>query len=493
MSEALDIRFFESMEPDSPSLSISVQSALNCIPRKKGYQSMPSLLSYTNPMSTRCLGAASFKNETGGSHTYAGDVGSGSGTGNLYRLIDQTWTDSSRATGYSDAAKKWEFAQSGQFVVGTNFMDWPQKITMGGTIFADLTTDFKAKSVAKVRNFLMFGNLEDAVDGTKSSRVRWSAFDNIDSYTVDPATQSDFQDLETAGGEVRKVIGGEYAMIFCERSIWRANYTGDAAVFQIDEIDPGIGTVAQGSVVQHGSNIYFWAEDGFRVTNGGPSVRIGAEQVNRQVQKDLDASNIDRIQGAVDIRSGIVYWAFPSDGNSDGGPNRVVVYNPTTDKFAFAEDTVDILFQAATPSTSLEGLDALYATLEDIPGSLDDAVWAGGAFQLAAINSAFEGCFYTGTARGATIITGETQFFMGRQTFIAGIRPLVDGGSMLIRLGTRRNLDDPVAWTDFSAKEVDGMHGFRSSSRYIRFEIQISGEFTEGIGLIPYGGEAGGR
>jgi hypothetical protein len=82
---------------------------------------------------------------------------------------------------------------------------------------------------------------------------------------------------------------------------------------------------------------------------------------------------------------------------------------------------------------------------------------------------------------------------MGRQTFIAGIRPLVDGGSMLIRLGTRRNLDDPVAWTDFSAKEVDGMHGFRSSSRYIRFEIQISGEFTEGIGLIPYGGEAGGR
>ena len=493
MSEALDIRFFEAMEPDSPALAISVEEATNCVPRKNGYQSMASLLPYTDAMSTRCIGAASYKDQNSDAHTYAGDKGSGAGTGNLYRLVDGNWTDSSRATGYSDAASKWEFSQSGQFVIATNFLDNPQYITMGGTAFADLTSAFKARTVAKVREFLMFGNLDDAVDGIKSSRIRWSAFGDITDYNVSPATQSDYQDLETSGGQVLRVIGGEYATVFCEHSIWRANYTGDATVFQIDEIDPGVGTIAAGSVVQHGANIYFWSEDGFRVTNGGPSVRIGAEQVNRKIKEQLDDSYTDRITGSLDIGSGLIHWAYPANGNSEGTPNKTIIYNPTIDKFSFAEDTVNILFQAATPATSLEGIDSLYSSLESIPGSLDDGVWSGGSFQLGAINSDNKGCFYTGPARDAKIITGETQFFTGRQSFIGGIRPIVDGGSMLIRVGHRRNITDGVSWTDYSASEIDGLHNFRISGRYHRFEIQISGEFKEGIGLVPYGAAAGGR
>jgi hypothetical protein len=192
----------------------------------------------------------------GNSFNYAGDIS------DLYRLADTTWTNATRATSgnYSVAEEDfWEFAQWGERVLATNFVNDIQAITAGASNFATLAgTPPKARHMAVVRDFLVLGNVTDYSTGASvANRVHWSGFNNIETYEPAAATQADYQDLQGSGGHVQKVVGGEYGIIFQERSIWRMTYVGSPLVFQFDEVERGRGTPVPGSVVNYGSTIFY--------------------------------------------------------------------------------------------------------------------------------------------------------------------------------------------------------------------------------------------
>ena len=116
---------------------------------------------------------------------------------------------------------QWEFIRWRNQMFATNYTDDPQQITLGGALFADLTTDLRIKHWAVVRSFVMAGWTEDAIDGDVPWRVRWCAFNDPTDWTPAPSTLSDYEDL--AQKKIQRVFGGEQAIIMHDTAITRAH------------------------------------------------------------------------------------------------------------------------------------------------------------------------------------------------------------------------------------------------------------------------------
>ena len=347
--------------PDQPPLdNAGVVTANNVFPAVKGYKPIPALEAVSDALDNYARGAITVKDSTGASFTLAGDEKK------LYQLNSTAWLDKSGTPYTSIDGDLWEFVKWKDKVLATNFTDKIQTITIGGASFADLVAEPRARHIAVVRSFVVVGDTFDSSDGNVPFRIRWSAIKDETDWTVAPATLSDFQDLESSGGIVKRIMGGEIGVIFQEKSIWRMTFIGSPSVFQFDEVLPARGTLASGSVIQVGDDIYFLAQDGFYVINNGVQVTpIGFEKVDRTFFADLDEVNVGRMTGASDPLTKRVFWAYPGAGNTGGLPNKVLIYDWGLQKWSMMEDDVELFSQQAIAGTSLDNLDtfALGATI----------------------------------------------------------------------------------------------------------------------------------
>ena len=112
---------------------------------------------------------------------------------------------------------------------------------------------------------------------------------NAETWTPSQATQADFQDLPD-GGYVMGLVGGEYGVVFQERSIKRMTYVGVPLVFQFDEVARGIGTPAEGSVARYEDMAFFLSDEGFYVLSGAQQLRgIGQNKIDRYFWNDVNS------------------------------------------------------------------------------------------------------------------------------------------------------------------------------------------------------------
>ena len=327
-------------------------SIVNALPGVSSYRPFPSFVPVTDALDARPRGAIEAVDNDGNIFNYAGDATK------LYQRAGKSWNDVSKMGGYSNgSADRWEFARWKNKVLATNFADDPQQITMGGANFTDLTTDFKARHIAIIREFVFFGNTDDGVDGEVRNRVRWSAFNDETDYTPDPTTGSDARDL-TSGGAIQRIVGGEYGVIVSETSTFRVTWAGAPVWFQVDEVLPGVGTLCPGSVAQLGNTVFFISEQGFVALTGGTGAAYpGSGKVDRFIRNDLDISNAHRVSSVADPQSGRIFWAYPGSGNSDGRPNKIIVYDINLNRWGYAELETELLWRQSGVATSMEELD----------------------------------------------------------------------------------------------------------------------------------------
>lgn len=505
MRKLLDLQFGAYL-PDQPDFgNAGLESAFNVLPRARGYDSLPSLTPYgTTGLPSRPMGAFSAKDAGDNSYIFAGTAEA------LWSLSGNVWADISRVATPYVSTTRWDFTRFGPLVIAASLENEPQSIDLGAGNFDDLTTtDVKGASIATVRSFVVLGDVDD-VDGHTPWRVRWGPLGNpAGDWTPDPATLADFQDLPSIGGRVQKVVGGEYGLIFRERAVHRMTFIGAPAVWQFDEIDPEIGTLAYGSVVQHGPRVFFFSEDGVRMTSGDASQAVGEEQVDRTLLADLDGAYLDRVTGAVYTDEQIILWAYPGAGNMGGQPNKLLIYNYAIGKWATGDEAVEILFQAAAPFRSIDGFDddpayggtqtpPVYASIDDIPGSLDDHIWSGGSFEIGALNSTFDLSFFTGVSRPAVFESSEYQMTPGRRTFVSEMRAQINSpdatpGGIGVQIGQRSDQSDPVVWSSTYKPAFGGFIPSRVDDRYIRFRVMADNGFKDAVGLAVYGEPSGGR
>lgn len=449
----------------------------NAVPALNSYQPIGTLTAATDALTARPRGAIEALDAASNVFQYAGDETK------LYSLVGSSWEDVSNGTYTTGLEEVWEFARWKEKIIATNFSDNPQQITFGGANFSDLTTELRARHIAIVRDFVVFGNTFDGSDGTVRDRVRWSAINDETDYTVSPNTLSDFRDLK-AGGGIQQVVGGEYGVICAERSTWRMTWVGSPTVFQIDEVLPGVGALASGGVVQLGNSVFFPSEQGFIELTGGTQHRfIGAGKVDQFFRNDLDEDFLYRMSSVADPKSGKIYWAYPGAGNVAGRPNKIIVYDRNFDKWGLVEEEVELLWRSGGVATTLEELDAFSSSIDALTISLDSSQWKGGAPLLSAFDATFKKANFSGVPMTAVIETKEVEFNAGHRTRVNAFTPIVDGGTVTAKVGTRNRQVDTFSFGSVLNQSNSGRFTTRENARFHRFQLTISEDWKDAIGV----------
>ncbi len=452
--------------------------ALNVVPlTTQSYGPFATLLPYTAAMATRCKGAITAKDVDGDISYFAGIAAAIN-----HLKSDQTWEDYSKSGGYALGAEDfWYFLQYGNRIVAVSNSNPIQTFLLGtDIIFSDLSaTAPQAAYASIIRDFLMVGNTYFSGD-TVPNMVWWSAIDDPTSWPAVGSTaaievQSDNQQLPE-GGAVQGIvgsIGGADGAVFMEEAIYRITYVGSPVIFQFDRVEKQHGTRIPGSIVNVGNFAFYLGVDGFYAFDGTNSTPIGAQKVDKSFYKDFDQNNFFNVVSAADVINKQVMWAYPGVGNSNGVPNKMLVYNWITNRWTLVEQEIEYFFRAYTQGYTLDQLDA-FGTIDTLPYSLDSRIWAGGTILLSGFDSAHKLGNFAGDNLAATIETADIDSQGGQRVFVSGIRPIVDTSGVTAAVGYRDNLSDPVSYTTPTSPGSDAYCPQRISRRFVRAQVNIA-------------------
>jgi hypothetical protein len=231
--------------------------------------------------------------------------------------------------------------------------------------------------------------------------------------------------------------------------------------------------------------VYAWTNQGFlAITFGTGYEPIGAGRVDQYLFNDLDDSYRYRMSAVSDPRAGRIFWAYPGAGNDSGQPNRIVCFDKNFNKWSIIDEDVDLLWQASGIGTTLEGLDSFSSSIDDLLVSLDSSQWKGGGASLfGAFDTDFKHGFYDGSPKTATLETREVEINEGQQTTVNSYRPLVDGGSFTSCIGSRNSQTEERTYTTPRSPTSTGRVTERKNARYHTFKMDVSGEWSDVIGI----------
>ena len=443
------------------------------------YGPLGELTELAGSMGANCVGIGSAKSNAGDFLTFGGT------TSALYRLqTTNSWLNVSKPGGYSlGASDRWRSAAFGNtFVfaggVDTNMQAYDLALS---SAFADLSgTAPRAKYPAVVGNFLMVANTWDGTDGYLRNRVWWSAIGNAASWpspgTDAAATvQSGRAELRD-GGDIQGIlpgIGGADAAIFGETRIWRVSYEGPPTVFRFDVVERARGVYAPGSLISNGKIAYYLGEDGLYAFDGVQSVPIGAGKVDRWFLNDLDDSARDRITAAQIPDQKIILWSYPGTGWDGTRSNRVLAYNWVSQQFTELSANAELIATARSPGYTLESLDSLGYTLDDLPFSLDSRVWAGGAPIVALFVGGGMYSLSGSQKLQATLKTNEFSGQNGGRMFVSGVLPYTDASDVTAAISFKHSEFDAETVSTYRGPGADRVIPFRHPARRASLNFRV--------------------
>lgn len=455
---------FKEWLPDLPDLgNPGLTEAQNVIPAAGTYESFYPLTGTDTAAPARPIGAR------WSSDTFFGGLYLGTST-QLYRYIS-AYTALSAST-YNSSADYWRFAEYEGLMVATNFFDAPQAHTVGAsTAFTALATSGTAPTaqhVGVVGQFVVLGNLKDG-SGSYPSRVQWSGIDAPRSWPTPNsdtaiAQQSGSQDLNYSLGEVMGVFGGDqFGVIMQQGGLTRMTYVGPPAVWSFDEYDQGHGLLFPNSPVQIGDLIYYASPAGFCVTDGVNVVPIGLEKVDRYFREQVNFGFKFQVYGAADYKKQVIYWSYCSRTSGSAIPDQVLIYHWAEKRWSRASNTHTVLVSPRHRLNSLESPRPIQAF-----------------FSLNTLGS------FSGTPGTAVLTSAELEPNAGGFATVQGIKPLIDVtlNAVTVAMGTRNDQGGAVSYTaEQTANSRSGFANFRTSAKYHRARLTISGTFNAAQGL----------
>lgn len=470
---------FSEYAPDQPVFegqSISVENVLALT--ANSYGPVKAFTTQGTALTNRCQGAGSFRGPDGVIGNYAGDLGK------LYKWNGTTWVDISRLAGgaYATAAiDGWSFAQFGDYCVACNGLDATQYILISvSTNFAALAGAPVARFAATVRDFMVLGRLAGL------NKVRWSAINDVTAWTIG-INQADEQSFPE-GGRVMGLGGGRYMIVFLETSVQRGTYVGPDLIFQFESISQERGCAAEGSVASFEDTAFFLAGDGFfMIPPAQGMVPIGDQKVDRWFWNNVNQTYLYRITATIDPKAKLYLVAFPSTSSADGTPDTILAYNWTIGRWSRISQSLDFLAPMRTNlGYTLDSLDTLYPNLDTMPYSLDSALFMGSPLgKVAGFGTDKKVGFFEGANMAATIDTEEYQLSEGRRSLVRWTKPMIDGGTLTVGLGTRNLPNEAVAFGSDIAVNGSGMAPQRCDARYHRARVKVAaaGTWTHAQGV----------
>lgn len=473
------------------------------------YRPLSGLTAYKtgSALAGTCIGARGYWSSSGDVYIFAGDEF------DLYKLTSRYPAVVSKSGGYSPSIEDgWQFEQFGDYIVAVNGSENPQVYQMGtSSVFADLGgSPPTSRAVWRVTNQLCLAN---------NRTVSVSGFNDITDWTYATATQGVQVDIDGRVGNVQTGVGGEVGLIFGERGIVRQTYVGPPTTFQLDTIEFRHGAISREAVSQYGRQTFFVSETGFLVTDSITTTPIGINRVDNWFASNLNYAARHKVCTGIDYARKLWVIAFPTGGNLL--PNHLLIYSMADNRWTHDDIETQMLFEMPREGVSVDDADAILAlegttVADEITTSVDDPQWRETRVQVAAVDSTGTVSTFEGSARPATISSGEMEPTKLRQTLIDEVWPEIDitstnvHGFVVQRDRTPTNLtwgDSNLIWgtsslywggvsTASTSSDMNtfGFCPFRTSARYFRIGIEVDAgtNWTEATG-ITWRGSAGGE
>lgn len=477
---------------DNPGLSY----ALNVVPKNGVYAAYRPMSGIGTALSERPRGAIAVRDTAGNAFFYVGSATK------LSVRNGTSWTDKSGAAYTTASESYWRFVQFDELVIATNYEDVPQAIDAGDAgNFADLAltgTAPRARQIGKIGRHVFLGDTFDGTNGAVPYRVQWPRIDDPTEWPVPnssdaAAKQAGEQFLNSAFGAVTGIFGNDqFGVIFQQSGITRATYVGGNLVYQFDEIEDSRGCPYPNAIVTDGKLCYFPSADGFYVTDGVSVTPIGYAKFDQFFSQAMDNSYKYRAYGALEKESSLIYWSYPGVGSSAGTPNSLIAYNVRENRASPAADAMEVLVSGLTSGYTLDQLDSLFGSLDEVMPSLDSDFWKGGNEIVVGFDSSYKLGTLSGEPGTAILDVQEAELNPGLMTHIEGVKAVVDSSDLTVALGTRGNLSDAVTYSsDVAPTARTGFSDFRSESRYIRARVKIGGDFSAAQGVLYQSQPAG--
>ena len=492
--------------------------ARNVVPIGGGYGPLAGLSNVTGAtaLSAYARGAIGGTDFATNAYNFAGDKTK------IYKVTTDGSIDISRTAGYDCGNENyWDFAVFGESCIASNFVDPMQYFNLrdfsATAKFKDLRDLPNAPAVPRARhlavidNFLVAGNIFDSINGLQTDAISWSTVNNPLSWPkrgtdLAVSSLSDAQRLEGSGGHINAVVAGsEVGAIFQERAVWRMEFVGGDVVFALRRVEPNRGLLIPRLAVPIGRYVFYCSEDGFYLFDYTSSKPIGKDRVNKEFLSDIDEEFFYRVSAKRDPDETRLYVLYPGQGNVNGTPNKMIIYDWVLDQFSDAEVTADVLTWfypegahldvADNPPDDPDQLEGI-PDEEDPPGdeSFDDRSTPVGAGVLAAYDSSNILSSFTGDNLVGRIETGDIEVHPGSRSLVTSVRPLVDATDVTVQVAglSRRPRPDVVLTYGRAARQEDhGACSVRVDGRYHRIRVNLPSSFENAVGCDISGRPSG--
>lgn len=442
------------------------------------YLPIPSLLPFGGgtPLPGPCVGLCAARTSDGRWQIYAGTR-----TG-LFKFASGGWIDVSRTAGgpYNVPIDDlWSFAQFGDHLVAVQIGDVPQELNIKtGTNFAALGGSPPiAHKVTQVGDFLVLSGLKEGQtlsDGTVTNQrqIIWCSVNNVTGWTIG-TNLCDMQEFPD-GGPVQGVAGGEIGYVVQDRAIRLMQFLpGDTnTIFSFTRVVQDRGSISEFGYTTVANVLYFLAEEGFYALSGAQLNPIGNEKVNEWFLKNADPGRRNLVQ-AITAQKPWVAWASHSS-SSVQQYDLIIMYNWALDRWAHMTEFAQMWATLASAGLDLDTDDPSDPDDPDLDSNsqpLDSFVYEAGRPLVCAVDINGFLCTLNGPNLQATLESAELHLAPGQRAFVNEVYPLIDAPEVVISVGIRERLQDPVVWTPPQSLEVTGSATVQTSSRLHRFKM----------------------
>ncbi len=388
--------------------------------------------------------------------------------GDWYKLAsDYSWTSLGGTFNCTDG-DDWSSLQFGKYALGTNTTDGLQAYDIeSGSSFTAIADAGDPRFVFSCANFIIGLDCLDSTGNRNNQLIKTSGFNDHTNWTSDGADNQPLPD----GGELRfgADLKNNTALILQERAVRLMPFgdVGGGAMFGLQKISDGVGTVGAKSCVPFDGAVYWLATDGFARFGPAGLERIGAGLVDNWFLGRVDQSRFTSVQGAVDPFRKIIWWRYPTnDTVSDTVFDDLIGFSWQFNRWVTASVSTAYLSRIATPGYTLDDMDS-FGPLDSIDIALDSRFWSGGQPVFAALDGDYKFATFTGASQAAQI-TGAT-INSPVTSLIGWATPIDDAPNSTLELRGRDKLADDTAYKTAASKVRNGAVPLRGRGMNINF------------------------
>ncbi|WP_102830576.1 hypothetical protein [Bartonella bovis] len=441
---------------------------INVLPADGSYIPMPSFSPLSEPCPDAILGAIAVRTKNGVSIIV--------GTEQKIYLLDNTsmqWKDISQKgkSYFANVDAPWSFALFGDYVIAVNANDKPQVIDIDhDETFRDLGGNPPHAGIVRVwGDFVCLMKLTE-----HPRRVHWSGLNDAEFWTVGKKS-CDYQDFPD-GGYVQGATETTNPLIFMRSAIYAGSFIpGSKIIFSFQKIHDKRGAKTSESIVCRGDLAFFVDEGGFyQITIDGHITPIGFEKVDRTMITRINQSSLPILWSAIDGVYTRVYWMIDLDENTQ--KRTLLIYDWGLQKWSMATADIAMILPIFSAGYSLEGLDRVSCSLDDLPFSLDSKVWQNEAPALGAFDQQGRLGSFSGEPMACVVTSQEMGQTSGMMTRVSNIMPQVNSTEFYVSVGMRlrQSIEEKIVWfPERQPSSNTGQVHCRVRARFYRFKLRI--------------------